>query len=224
MLRYGPTSIILTQRTQRTQRTKNDDLRFSNTMKWDQEIWNIHVNTILNQTILDQLQLPPPPRNDSLTTSKEIHDLLIKKSARNASNQKDIENEIDTFHYLTRFSNDVQEIKELNNFIIFSNAYIIYFKKFFDRVRPRVLEPQIEPTIKPPGHPAYPSGHATKAYAFALLMSKKYPHRKDEFMRIANTIATNRELAGVHYASDTLAGLKLALQLVPIYLKIKQKK
>ena len=217
MLRYGPTSIILTQR------TKND-LRFSNTMKWDQEIWNIHVNTILNQTILDQLQLPPPPRNDSLTTSKEIHDLLIKKSARNASNQKDIENEIDTFHYLTRFSNDVQEIKELNNFIIFSNAYIIYFKKIFDRARPRVLEPQIEPTIKPPGHPAYPSGHATTAYAFALLMSKKYPHRKDEFMRIANTIATNRELAGVHYASDTLAGLKLALQLVPIYLKIKQKK
>ena len=90
---------------------------------------------------------------------------------------------------------------------------IMYFKKRFDRVRPRALDTRVRPSIEPPGHPAYPSGHATQAYYIGLYLGKKHPERADAFMQTADTVARNREWAGVHYPSDTTAGRQLAEQL-----------
>ena len=215
MIKYG-TSIFLEQ----FYVPYDNNLKFSNTMKWDKKIKeHFHDEKDVDQSILKLLRLPPPPLNDSLTTMKEIHDLLLKKEKRNASIQKEIELEMEHLPMIEYFSKDKEDIKNLLELNQFISPYIYYFKKLFDRVRPRILEPEINPTIPPPGHPSYPSGHATQAYSFALFLNRKNGGHRNKLMRIANKIATNREMAGVHYASDTLAGMQLAAQLVDIYLK-----
>jgi PAP2 superfamily len=64
-----------------------------------------------------------------------------------------------------------------------------------------------------PGHPAYPSGHATMAYAWAYFLAYFVPQRKDLLLSAATEVALNREIAGVHYASDSEAGRLLGAQI-----------
>lgn len=91
---------------------------------------------------------------------------------------------------------------------------VFYYKRKFDRVRPSYLDAQLKPAIKNPSHPAYPSGHATQGMAFALLLAELDESRREGFIKDGKTIAENRELAGVHYASDSEAGYRLAEKLV----------
>ena len=92
-------------------------------------------------------------------------------------------------------------------------------KKYYDRVRPSILAQELfeqdiidstlTTTIDIPGHPAYPSGHATQATFIAELLSYFDPIHRECYQRMADEIARNREVAGVHYRSDTLAGYQL---------------
>jgi membrane-associated phospholipid phosphatase len=106
-------------------------------------------------------------------------------------------------------------------------------------VRPVDLTPQIQPVIETPGHSAYPSGHATEAFATATLLAalkltgagvedeklvdgvleKLTPSTEsapvtDPVMllyRLAARIADNRTVAGVHYPVDSAHGALLGL-------------
>ncbi|WP_199823557.1 phosphatase PAP2 family protein [Labrenzia sp. OB1] len=91
----------------------------------------------------------------------------------------------------------------------------MYFKDKFRRPRPSQLEPKLRPLIDVPGHPSYPSGHATQAYlvAQALATVVGNPEAGEELIRVADDVAVNREYAGVHYASDSVAGKQLAYAL-----------
>ena len=76
------------------------------------------------------------------------------------------------------------------------------------------LEPMFErPDRCHPGHPAYPSGHATMAYTWAYFFAKFVPQRKKALLEAAAEVALNREIAGVHYASDSEAGRILGEQI-----------
>lgn len=65
-----------------------------------------------------------------------------------------------------------------------------------------------------PGHPSYPSGHATLAHTFAYFLARLYPQSTMALMTEAANVAFNREVAGVHFASDSEAGRLLAQQMV----------
>lgn len=99
-------------------------------------------------------------------------------------------------------------------------APIFRLKRRFMRGRPAMCcsEP-LNPMFPPgdpdhPAHPAYPSGHATQAYAVAFFYARLFPQLTDGLMTAAADIAWNREIAGLHYPSDSLAGKLLASQLV----------
>lgn len=79
------------------------------------------------------------------------------------------------------------------------------------QVMNRMFEP---PSRHYPAHPSYPSGHATMAYAVAYLLSEIDPAKAGDFFDAAKSVAYNRELAGVHYPSDSEAGRILARHLV----------
>jgi hypothetical protein len=103
---------------------------------------------------------------------------------------------------------------------------IFQFKEQFNRGRPyhccaENLDPMFADKADPlhPGHPAYPSGHSTQAHALAYLLASWFPQREDEFLQAAGKVAKNREIAGLHYPSDSLAGKKLARQLVVLLLQ-----
>lgn len=90
-----------------------------------------------------------------------------------------------------------------------STPLIFACKKHFLRARPET-ECQIIPHIPTPPHPSFPSAHATHAMLLALVLGEIWPGEKALLIPVAKQIGKNREIAGVHYPTDTLAGQKLA--------------
>lgn len=106
-------------------------------------------------------------------------------------------------------------------------------------MRPVDLSPQIQPMIETPGHSAYPSGHATEAFATATIFAalrlsaagtpdaslidtilgkltpvvEAAPDTDPIILlyRLAARIADNRTIAGVHYPVDSAHGALLGL-------------
>jgi acid phosphatase (class A) len=79
-------------------------------------------------------------------------------------------------------------------------------KASFDRKRPYVIEPQLKPVIGQLDSRAYPSGHATWAYATGFVLADMVPEKRAEILARAAEFADNRVVAGVHYPSDVDAG------------------
>lgn len=91
-----------------------------------------------------------------------------------------------------------------------------YFKKRFQRPRPFRVDSGLIPCISKPrlGDDAYPSGHSTIGYALALVLSEKFPEKRDLILKQGFQIGENRVIGGVHHPSDVLAGRRLAEQVV----------
>jgi membrane-associated phospholipid phosphatase len=91
----------------------------------------------------------------------------------------------------------------------------MHYKHVHWRQRPSQLAPALMPPVEVPGHPSYPSGHATQAHLMAecailVLPAAMLPLFADNLRALARRIARNREIAGLHYASDSAAGAALA--------------
>lgn len=104
---------------------------------------------------------------------------------------------------------------------------VIYqHKRKYMRCRPAQIDARLKPLFNGPraiagdrtsrqypGHPAFPSGHATLAHTWSKVLSRLgvATARTDAVARI---LAANREVAGVHYPSDAVAGEALAEAIV----------
>jgi len=195
---------------------------FSNTQHWDSNLQDEYDGgTHLPVGWQEHITLPFPPENTSEQTKVELEALLSYRNLRTEETQKDIEQEIEGYEIifagapLDTYFSKVQypyTSELLNETYPPLRALILHLKAEFDRVRPHILEKAISPTIEVPGHPAYPSGHATEAYFFAEIFSLLAPEKHEELLKSANRVARHREIAGVHYPSDTEAGKVLALQ------------
>jgi hypothetical protein len=65
----------------------------------------------------------------------------------------------------------------------------------------------------PPRHPAFPSGHALTAQlttGLLLRIDKLRAYKEEALIWLAMRVARNRERAGLHYPSDSVAGQRLA--------------
>jgi PAP2 superfamily len=97
----------------------------------------------------------------------------------------------------------------------------MYFKGLYKRPRPSELCPALLPPIAVPGHASFPSGHSTQAHLMALCINDIFdtlPQQGtvlEDAWTLADRIARNREIAGVHYESDTNAGKAIALAVLP---------
>jgi hypothetical protein len=103
----------------------------------------------------------------------------------------------------------------------------IYYKDQFKRVRASVIAPGLAPPFGPPGHPSFPSGHSLQGWLMSYcLMHITRPKAggssvfKDQLKWLAKRVATNRERAGLHYPSDSLAGKYIASYIFDNYLKV----
>ena len=152
----------------------------------------------------------------------------LKKSRNTVTIENIIkEQNIDTTLFGDHLIGDYFDIKKfpktsaLLNPIFGNDLYIVIFtlKNKFDRVRPSVLEKNIEPVIDVPQHPAYPSGHSTQMHLLARILSKLSPRKSTVFENRANEIAVHREIAGLHYHSDTLAGELVAREVMDLLMQ-----
>jgi membrane-associated phospholipid phosphatase len=104
---------------------------------------------------------------------------------------------------------------------------VFYFKGRVSRARPFELDgnDEVQAMFSPksgqaatdplfPGHPSFPSGHATLAHAWAEVVSVSGMGNAQEARQRAEAIAKRREIAGLHYESDSAAGKRLAAEVV----------
>ena len=164
---------------------------------------------------IDQLMLPLPPADD-ISEAKLVLELV---NNRKPEIIKDIirqdKNIIDEFISAQKMSTfEYKYLKERLEYALSDAAEIVdYFKKIFNRKRPNLVMPEIVPVIEVPENSAYPSGHATQAAICAHLLTELVDKSKNELFAIARNIAKNREIAGLHYPSDTESGLLLGTKL-----------
>lgn len=88
------------------------------------------------------------------------------------------------------------------------------FKHQFACPRPIEYSPLVQPVIQTPGHRSFPSGHATQAFFVARLLKLLADARcsgvmEEQLQAQAGRIAQNREVAGVHFPVDSMAGCLL---------------
>lgn len=170
--------------------------------------------------VVRELALPePPPENTSPETKRELRALHALVDARTVEKSTEIKREMTLPLQLyagVQFYDLVHPFEKPQSYQLIMQTnqefriFLLRAKNEYNRVRPSYLDPALTTVIAVPGHPAYPSGHASESYLIALLLSVLDPANAEDYMASADRIAHNREIAGVHYASDSTAGQVLA--------------
>lgn len=209
-----------------------NDIRFED-RKWEQKFLDLIDAGPMVLSRDEVFDVASPPANDSQITKDEL--IYLKGLEQN---ERD-EDTVLRIHFENK-AGSPQEffIKEglLNtesyktvSLLAMIDVDHVYFvlerKKHFSRARPSQLNEDLIATIPNPAHAAYPSGHSSQAYMVALVLSEFDPENAEKYKQFAIDVAHRREIAGVHYPSDSVAGRKLAvdilarLRAVPIFEK-----
>lgn len=165
--------------------------------------------------------IPKPGADGSRQTQTEILDLRgLQSTARSADVVSRILIENDPEKTIAEHFRDVgfipsrEEAPALWNLIIALDHEVRYFslrdKLEFSRSRPTAVEHLLTSVIDVPPHASYPSGHSAQFWATSKILSNLSPECSDDLVSFARDVAKRREIAGVHYASDTIAGRILA--------------
>lgn len=208
-----------------------EKLRFNNTQTFAQK-YLVHTRgrpKYLPDNWRTLVAAAEPPKNSSQRTRAELDYLLQLQEDRTEEDIERIKTEIKlvgfvfdemTYPEITDLKNRPRTaaLAKAANFDI--TIVMFQAKQHFNRVRPHFLEPRIKPAIPVPDHPAYPSGHSTQAYMWAFLLCELVkPERHSSILAGAKLIATDRELAGVHYPSDTALGRGIARRVVDLWME-----
>lgn len=199
---------------------------FSSTQSWD--VQPLALPTGAEPLSSTTINLPPPPTRDSVI-ERELAYLHTLSTQRSTQTQAMIQAEMNsstmelggiTLGNLWKHTPHTASLVTYT--LAVTEPVILEMKRQFDRVRPSYLDPTLSTAIAVPAHPAYPSGHATQAYLLAQLFSDLNPHDQEAYYRSALRIAHHREIAGLHYPSDSQAGRILAAQLYELLLADEQ--
>jgi membrane-associated phospholipid phosphatase len=91
-------------------------------------------------------------------------------------------------------------------------------KKQFARPRPYDADPQVKPAIDREPSFSYPSGHATRGLAFALILAELVPAQRDAILEAGFQVGVDRVIGGVHYPTDIEAGQRLGGEWARVWL------
>ena len=157
---------------------------------------------------------PPPPSN-----FLDVQRLHVMTSLRSEFALREINEEADDptpkFWEVAGISPADNPNLQKTNAIIqpLTASIVLDLKAKYARTRANDVDPSLKTAIPVPWHKAYPSGHATQSFITALAFANVFPEKSDAFMRLAAKVAINREIAGLHYTSDSDVGAILAEQI-----------
>lgn len=103
-------------------------------------------------------------------------------------------------------------------------SYIGQVKRGYKRLRPYDYLTDLKPCISKEKSLAYPSGHATLAEVYALVLKDIFPSKEVQFESRSREISRDRVLGGVHHRSDVESGHKMGQYLYAELLKSEQYK
>jgi len=207
-------------------------LKFTSTQKWLPHFWDLAKQREKQGPLLT---VAPPPPNDSEVTKKELSILaqLQAKRTTEMNTQILVEKDVNNISYGEIAVDDHEQLftpigQLVYSFLFQSMGELFAQKKKFDRVRPVFLSQassgSLRTLIETPFHPAYPSGHSFQGHGVALLIAQIAPDQAEAALCDATRLAVGREIAGVHYPSDSHAGAELARVYLSQWLKRPQVK
>jgi len=159
--------------------------------------------------------LPPPPANDSAQMKAELGEILTIQVTRTP--EMAARAVADAEENVWRFSDVIDNPK-------FTKENLPKFSAFFDRIvetegavvdpakdvwkrpRPHQLSDLVKPVVKLSSSGSWPSGHATVGTMMGIILADMVPEKRAEIMARAAEYAHNREVGGIHYASDVEMG------------------
>ena len=153
-----------------------------------------------------------PPKDNSLTTRKEIMDLLnLKRDKKLVKKRDDLEGSFKeiTDKYNLPFPKDI-----IDKMVKDSATKVLELKNYFKRPRPKHLSKAMDvdlkdihmPSMKTP---SYPSGHSVQGVLIAEYLGDMYPKHKKEFQAMGKEISDSRRIGGAHFKSDSVLGEKI---------------
>ncbi|MFO1159337.1 MAG: hypothetical protein U1E60_10905 [Reyranellaceae bacterium] len=83
---------------------------------------------------------------------------------------------------------------------------MVFLKRRYHAPRPSQIYPRLTPPVPVAPHASYPSGHALIGFLLARMAGAISPSLADSAYRLAQRIARNREVAGLHFQWDSKAG------------------
>lgn len=95
--------------------------------------------------------------------------------------------------------------------LAFSHLFVHLLKNSVCRLRPKDVLPNINTFSVALDYYSFPSGHTTAVFAIASTLALSIPVLAFVCFPIAFIVAVSRLYLGVHYPSDVLAGIALAL-------------
>lgn len=102
----------------------------------------------------------------------------------------------------------------LLNFAL-TGALVAVLKAFVGRIRPHVAGHFYNMSFDPMNlnhlHQSFPSGHTQTVFSFSFWLSLRYPRLRIPSLLFASVIASSRIARNVHFLSDVVAGVIVAL-------------
>jgi acid phosphatase (class A) len=159
------------------------------------------------------------PAKPALGSPVDQEDLLITLSLQTSRTEDQKNEALRDKKYTIKLMTDVIDtdfehhypnvFKVLNNADIDSYYINTMIKNENGRLRPFVQHPTLVTPLFTTGDFSYPSGHATGMELQARILAQLFADKADALRQRARQVADSRVVAGVHYASDTEAGLEL---------------
>ncbi|MBX9844449.1 MAG: phosphatase PAP2 family protein [Xanthobacteraceae bacterium] len=167
-----------------------------------------------------RIKIDPPPSGQAqlLEEIRYLHSLIGQREQRREEIVAQHTSPILPYFFPMLLMNQTSHRRtfELMSFTNSMGLIVNVYKHRFNRARPAQLSPSLMPMITTPGHPAYPSGHGFQSWLGAIALAEVRPDARPALIAMAQRIGHNREIAGVHYPSDTKAGQMLADQVLAI--------
>ena len=192
---------------------------------WGGELYQevIWVDMYRTDWISAALALGP---HDDAQTPREIADLLAlipeRRHHRATIKEQDKSGGIrKAFEKVFKFNEDSKPatVWLLDTVIWGTSSMSFYAKNIYRRPRASQINPDVlkkgQIIIPMPPHPAYPSGHSFQSHLAARALAD-IGGPDDEADSLARSIALNREIAGLHYRSDSDAGDRYAQLVWPL--------
>ena len=169
---------------------------------------------VTNKDVDLTMILPPPPANDSAQTKTELGEVLALQVTRTpemvASAVADSEENVWRFANVMGPNFTKDKLPKFSAFfdrvVETEGAVVDPAKDVWKRPRPHQLSDLVKPAVKLSSSGSWPSGHATVGTMMGIILADMVPEKRAEIMARAAEYAHNREVGGIHYASDVEMG------------------